>query len=141
SWSPANFDHQSLGPIPLLQALVESRNQAIAQVGMALGPQQVVTTIQSMGLNKNIPPYPSVLLGGFNLTPLQVAMLYQPLANGGFQTPLRAITDVLDKHGEPVARYPAASNQVIPADLAYLVEWAMQKVVSDGTGRYAGAQL
>src|SRR5690606_979941 len=83
SWSPANFDHQSLGPIPLLQALVESRNQAIAQVGMALGPQQVVTTIQSMGLNKNIPPYPSVLLGGFNLTPLQVAMLYQPLANGG----------------------------------------------------------
>lgn len=141
SWSPDNFDHQSLGAIPLLQALVESRNQATAQVGMALGPQQVVATLQRMGISKNIPPYPSVLLGGFNLTPLQVAMLYQPLANGGFQTPLRAITDVLDKHGEPLARYPAASNQVIPADLAYLTEWAMQQVVSAGTARYAGAQL
>lgn len=141
SWSPANFDHESLGPIPLLQALVQSRNQAIAQVGMVLGPAQVVATLKRLGLQKDIPPYPSVLLGGFNLTPLQVAMLYQPLANGGFQTPLRAITDVLDKQGKPVARYPAASNQVIPADLAYLTEWAMQQVVSKGTGRYAGARL
>ncbi len=140
-WSPDNYDHQSLGPIPVLQALVESRNQAIAHLGMSIGPKKVVETLHRLGLKKDIPPYPSLLLGGFDLTPLQVAMLYQPIANGGFQTPLRSITDVLDKHGKPLARYPAASNQVIPPGLAYLTQWAMQKVVSDGTGRYANSRL
>lgn len=140
-WSPDNFDHESWGPISLLKALVDSRNQAMAHVGMAVGPASIVATLHKLGLNKDIPPYPSIILGGFNLTPLQVAMAYQPIANGGFQTPLRSITDVLDKNGNPLVRYPATSNQVIPADMAYLTEWAMQKVVSDGTGRYAGKRL
>lgn len=140
-WTPENYDHQSRGPIPLLEALVDSRNQAIAQVGMKLGLRAVVDMLHRLGLRKDITPYPSILLGGFNLTPLQVAMLYQPIANGGFQTPLRSITDVLNQQGEPLARYPAASNQVLPADLAYLVQWAMQQVVAEGTGRYANSRL
>jgi penicillin-binding protein 1B len=113
----------------------------MAHVGMAIGPETVVATLHQLGLQKDISPYPSILLGGFNLTPLQVAMLYQPLANGGFQTPLRSITDVLDKDGKPLARYPAASNQVLSADRDYLVSWAMQQVVAKGTGRYAGERL
>lgn len=141
TWSPDNFDHKSLGDMSLLDALTGSRNQAIAQVGIQLGVPTVVSTMQRMGVAANIPRYPSVLLGGFELTPLQVAMLYQPLASGGFQTALRSITDVLDQHGEPLARYPASSNQVITAETAYLTTWAMQKVISEGTGRYASSIL
>lgn len=140
-WTPDNYDHTSRGDIPLLEALVDSRNQAMAQVGMDVGPKAIVDTIHQLGIREYIPPYPSVSLGGFSLTPLQVAMLYQPLANGGFQTPLRSITAVLDSKGNPLARYPALSNQVIKPGLAYLTEWAMQKVVSEGTGRYAGKRL
>lgn len=137
SWSPENFDHVSLGQIPLLKALTDSRNQATVQVGMAVGPQAVADWIMRMQAGPEIPPYPSLLLGGFSLSPLQVAMLYQPLANGGFRTPLRTITDILDQDGKPLARYPAAPQQVIPAGLNYLVTWGMQQVVAEGTGRAA----
>lgn len=137
TWSPENYERDSLGDMPLLDALTHSRNQAIAQVGVYLRVSTVVNTMLRMGVNAKIPQYPSVLLGGFELTPLQVAMLYQPLANYGFQTSLRSITDVLDQDGQPLARYPASSNQVIDPQTAYQTTWALQKVMSEGTGRYA----
>lgn len=141
TWSPDNFDHISLGPIPLLQALTDSRNQATVQVGMSVGPQQVVDWMARMETGADIAPYPSVLLGGLNMSPLQVAMLYQPLANGGFHTDLRAITDVLDQTGKPLARYSVTPRQVIPQGLNYLVTWGLQQVVARGTGRFADERL
>lgn len=141
TWSPQNVDNQSLGPITLTDMLAKSRNQATVQLGMELGTDAVISTLYDLGLRKKLGGNPSLLLGSLDLTPFSVASLYQPLATGGFQTALRSITDVLDHQGKPVARYPVQPQSVIDPDTTFLVQWAMQKVITEGTARSALARL
>jgi penicillin-binding protein 1B len=140
-WEPQNYDRTSQGRIPMLQALVQSRNQAVARLGLELGLDSVVDTLQRLGVRREIRPYPSVLLGSLELSPFEVAVVYQTLAAEGFYTPLRSITDVLDRDGKPLARYPVATEQVVDAGPAWLIQWALQQVVARGTAQYAGERL
>ncbi|ASK35177.1 penicillin-binding protein 1B [Alloalcanivorax mobilis] len=140
-WAPRNFEGDSLGPMPMLDVLVHSRNQATARLGMEVGLDKVADTLRELGVKRNIPLYPSILLGSLEMTPFEVAMMYQPLATGGFSTHLRSITDVLDKDGEPLARYPVDTEEVLDSGPAFLIQWAMQQVVDHGTGRAARAAL
>ena len=135
-WAPGNFDGQSLGPLPLLRVLTESRNQAIAHLGTDMGLEPFVAMLRRLGVQRDLPRYPSMLLGSLELSPFEVAVMYQTLASGGFRTPLRAITDVLDHNGRPVARYPVSVQQVVEPDVAWLLQWAMMEVLDNGTGRH-----
>ena len=134
-WAPKNFDDESRGAIPMLDALVHSRNQGMASLGMEVGLDKVIMTLQRLGVQRRIPAYPSILLGSLELSPFEVAVMYQPLATGGFRTPLRSITDVLDLGGEPMARYPVSADPVLDQDAAFLTQWSMIQVMREGTGR------
>jgi penicillin-binding protein 1B len=79
--------------------------------------------------------YPSLLLGAIELTPFEVASLYQVLATGGFRTPLRAIREVVAADGQPLQRYQITSRQVADPGAVYLLTRAMQRVITSGTGR------
>lgn len=137
TWAPHNFDDHSMGPIPLQQAHALSRNQAMARLGLELGVDSIAATLQRLGVQSAIPHYPSLLLGSLELSPFEVAVMYQTLATGGFRTPLRAITEVLDHEGRPVARYPVSVRQVIESGPAWLLQYAMEKVLAEGTARSA----
>ncbi|MFB3116873.1 MAG: penicillin-binding protein 1B, partial [Gammaproteobacteria bacterium] len=97
-WQPKNYDETTHGNIALHTALAKSYNLATVHLGMRLGLNEVVKTLHSLGLETDIPEYPSLLLGALDLTPFQVAQMYQTLASGGFQVPLRSIKEVLDKN-------------------------------------------
>lgn len=140
-WQPQNFDGESRGSLPLVEALASSRNQAIARLGMAVGLDRVIHALRTLGVQSPIPPYPSIFLGSVNLSPFETAVMYQTIATGGERTPLRAITDVLDAQGNPLARYPVRPERVMDESLAYLLQWALQQTIRDGTGRYAAARL
>ena len=140
-WAPQNFDKKARGAMPMVDVLALSRNQATARLGLDVGLDKVADTMKTLGVTRNIPLYPSILLGSLELTPFEVAMMYQPLATGGFSTRLRSITDVLDKDGKPLARYPVSTDEVVEAGPAFLTQWAMQQVVEEGTARAARAAL
>ena len=61
--------------------------------------------------------------------------MYQTIANGGFNTPLRAIRSVLTAEGEPLKRYPFQIQQRFDAGAIYLLQSAMQRTLREGTGR------
>ncbi|MNN10083.1 Penicillin-binding protein 1B [compost metagenome] len=61
--------------------------------------------------------------------------MYQTLANGGFNTPMRGIRSVLTAEGEPLKRYPFQIQQRFDPGSIYLVQNAMQRVMREGTGR------
>lgn len=141
TWAPKNYDLESRGSISMLDALAQSRNQAMARLGLDLGVANVVDTLQRLGVNRDIEPYPSLLLGGVEMTPFEVAAWYQTLAGGGFHTPLRAITEVRNRAGERVARYPVSTRAAVDAGPAFIMQWALQQVVQQGTARQAAQQL
>ena len=140
-WKPQNYDRQAHGNVFLYQALANSYNLSTAKLGLALGVPTVLKTLERLGVSREFPAYPSMLLGTASLTPLEVAGMYQTLANGGFNTPLRGIRSVLTAEGEPLKRYPFQIQQRFDPGAIYLVQNAMQRVMREGTGRSVYSQL
>ncbi len=141
SWEPRNFDRQWRGPVPMYRALTESYNAATVRIGMDVGVEAVVDVLERAGLATRPPPHPSLLLGALELSPLEVADLYQTLATGGFRVPPRAIREVTTADGVPLSRYPLSLSRGVDSDLAYITSRLLQETVRDGTGRRAGATL
>ena len=140
-WRPKNYDGQPHGTLFLYQALANSYNLSTARLGLDMGVPQVLRTIERLGVDTDWPAYPSMLLGAGAMTPLEVATMYQTIANGGFNTPLRVIRSVLDANGQPLKRYPFQLQQRFDPGAIYLLQQAMQRTMREGTGRSAYAQL
>ncbi|MCW3150712.1 penicillin-binding protein 1B [Stutzerimonas stutzeri] len=140
-WKPQNYGRQAHGTVYLYQALANSYNLSTARLGLDLGVPNVLKTLARLGAEPDWPAYPSMLLGAGGLRPIEVADIYQTLANGGFNTPLRGIRSVLTAEGEPLKRYPFQIQQRFDPGAIYLTQYAMQRVMHEGTGRSAYNQL
>lgn len=134
-WEPQNFDHQYHGLVPLHRALAKSYNLSTARLGLDLGVPAVVNTLRRLGIERQLKPYPSLLLGAIALTPIEVTQMYHTLSTGGFHTPLRAIRAIMTGQGEPLQRYPLSVKKVFNGAPMYLLNTALQEAVRNGTGR------
>lgn len=136
TWAPANADNQSHGTVSLLQALAQSYNQATVRLGMELGVERLSRLIEALSGTRPT-PHPSLLLGAVDMSPYQIAQLYQFMASGGRLQPLRAVRGVLDAQGQPLKRYDAPTDPPQPGDAlaARLIGMALQEASRSGTGR------
>ncbi|MDH0748922.1 penicillin-binding protein 1B [Pseudomonas sp. GD03842] len=134
-WKPQNFDHKAHGNIFLYQGLAHSYNLSSAKLGLDLGVPNVFKTLTKLGVTRDWPTFPSMLLGAGALSPIEVATMYQTIASGGFNTPLRGIRSVLTAEGEPLKRYPFQIQQRFDPGSIYLLQNAMQRVMREGTGK------
>ena len=134
-WQPANYDKKFHGIVPLRTALAQSYNAAAARLGTDLGIERVLDNVRRLGVDRPLRPFASTLLGAVELSPFEVAQMYQTIASGGFRSPLRAIRDVTTQEGRPLSRYPLAVEQVFAPEPIYLLAAAMQDVVREGTAQ------
>lgn len=134
-WVPENFDGEYYGDISLLRAIAESRNIPTVRVGLDIGLDNVVQTLKQLGVSKTAPTYPSLLLGALDLTPLEVAQMYNTLANGGFLTPLKSVRSVTDSTGEPLGRYPLTVKKTVSNNSLHQVQQALVAAMVRGTGQ------
>ncbi|HEV7490213.1 MAG TPA: transglycosylase domain-containing protein, partial [Rhodanobacteraceae bacterium] len=86
-WQPQNDDHETHGNVMLIDALVHSWNLATVHLGLRVGVDRVQGFLRSFGLGRDINPNPSLLLGAVDLSPYDVARLYQYLADDGHALP------------------------------------------------------
>ncbi len=140
-WRPENFTKQTYGPVPLVRALAESLNLATVGLGMDVGIPKISQTLQRFGLDRPVPQVPSMLLGAVEVTPLEVAQLYNGLANGGFRNPLRAVRAVISEDGKAIKAFPLQVTPVASPDAVYALDRMMEQVMERGTGRPARAVL
>jgi len=141
TWKPKNYSGKDLGMVPFEEGLVNSLNTPTVRIGITLGLDQVIKTIQNVGLDRNIVANPSLLLGALQLTPMEVQQMYQTFAAGGTYTPLKAIRSVMNSYGKTLKSYPLVVKQVAREESMYLVNYAMNKVTKEGTARYLKASL
>ncbi len=134
-WMPNNYDKQFHGEVPLHQALAHSYNVAAVRLGLALGIPKVMDTVHRLGVTRELNEYAASLLGANELAPMDVTQMYQTIASGGFQTPLRAIREILTAEGQPLQRYPLSVEQTVQPGPIYLLTTALQEVVRDGTAQ------
>jgi penicillin-binding protein 1B len=134
-WQPKNYDGKTRGSVPLIQALVFSYNLPTVHLGFEIGLPKVKEAIKRLGVERDFPAYPSMLLGGISLTPLEVTQMYQTLANSGFRMPVRAIREITAHNGEQLKRYGLSVDQHFDSAPVFVLNYAMQEVVRRGTGR------
>jgi penicillin-binding protein 1B len=134
-WTPKNYDSRFHGMVPLRTALAQSYNVAAARLGTQLGLERVLDNVRRLGVERPMRPYASTLLGATEMTPIEVAQMYQTIASGGWRSPLRAIREVTTQEGKPLARYPLAVEQAFPPEPMYLLSSALQGVVREGTAQ------
>jgi penicillin-binding protein 1B len=134
-WEPANYDKEFHGIVPLRTALAHSYNAAAARLGTELGVERVLENVKKLGVEREMKPFASALLGAVELSPLEVAQMYQTIATGGFRSPLRAIREVTTQDGNPLQRYALAVEQAFAPEPMYLLSAALQGVVREGTGQ------
>ena len=141
SWQPRNAGNDYAGRIPLLRGLAESRNSATVALGLQVGLKDVVKTLGALGVTRDLPEVPAVMLGAVELTPFEVTRMYLTLAANGFRLHLRSIHAVTDKDGKPLASYPLSVEQKLDPAAVFLVNTALQEVVRNGTARGLGRVL
>lgn len=139
-WTPGNDDHEVHGRVLLVDALAHSYNLATVHLGMALGVDKVAGLLRSFGLDASIHANPSLLLGAVDLSPFQLAQVYQYFAADGHALPLRALRGVLDAQGKPLARYALQTGTGEYVAAVRLVNYAMQQVAQYGTASAIATQ-
>ncbi|MBA2492827.1 MAG: penicillin-binding protein 1B [Gammaproteobacteria bacterium] len=135
TWSPRNYDDKYHGQVTLRDALVGSYNVSTARLGLAVGIDNVIDTLQRLGFTHSLSPYPSLLLGALEMTPLEVSQVYQTLAAGGYRAPLNTIREVMSGYGERLSRYPLNIAQGADPAAVYLLNAALYEVTRQGTAR------
>ena len=141
TWQPQNYDKAVHGYVPFHEGLTFSYNLATVDLGMELGLGYVAKTLRAMGVSREIKLYPSLLLGALELSPLEVAQMYQTIATQGFSTPLRAIKAVTGDDGTLLHQYSLTMRQVLEPSPTYLLNTNLQEVMQIGTGKSAAARL
>ncbi|KAA1192057.1 penicillin-binding protein 1B [Pseudohalioglobus sediminis] len=140
-WQPRNFDRMEHGDVLLYQALAHSYNLATARLGMDLGIDSVADMLRRLGIEHAVPEVPALTLGAGEYSPLDMAVLYQTIAAGGFRSPLRSIRDVVDARGVPEKRYELLYDRQVSLQATYLLQYALLEVMQNGTGRSGRAAL
>jgi penicillin-binding protein 1B len=136
-WAPQNDDNQSHGEVPMVEALAKSYNLASVHLGLALGVQRVAAFLRSFGL-KDVGANPSLLLGAVDMSPFQLAQLYEFIADDGHALPLLTLRGVLDAQGHVIKRYAVQPGEGQYQQAASLVRWMLQQVTQYGTAAAIG---
>lgn len=140
-WQPKNYDGRNHGHVRLVDALAQSYNQSTARLGMKVGIDPVIDTFRRLGLNAEIPPYPSIFLGSAALSPFQVAGFYQPLASSGFVAPLRSVIGVTTSDGQTLSSYAIQGRQVVDPKAVNWLRYGLERVTQVGTAKRLSTTL
>ena len=139
-WCPDNYDHEFKGPIPLTQALAESRNIPAILLSEDVGRELVRNVANGFGLNGDLAEGPALALGVSESNLLDMTGAYAGILNGGSQVTPYGLVDLrirgdneslMDSHGAGIG------ERIIREDAARQLTWMMTKVIEEGTGQRA----
>jgi penicillin-binding protein 1A len=107
-----NYDDQFKGPIPMRQALAESRNAAAVWLTREIGVRNVIQTAHEMGIHSALHPYLSTALGASEVRLLELAGAYRAIASGVLAEP-HVIQRVTGVSGDLPSVAPSPTTQAI----------------------------
>jgi penicillin-binding protein 1B len=114
-------------------ALEHSLNVPTIKVAERIGYDRVAAMAKRLGLNAKIKPYPSIALGAFEVTPIEMAGAYTAFANEGRRMQPHALLRVTNG-GTTNKAYKYEPQEVMRPELAYLMTHLMEGVINSGTG-------
>lgn len=136
-YTPSNFKEQFYGTVTLRTALSKSLNIPAVKFAEMAGFGRVAELAREAGLN-GVKGTPSVALGSYDVTPLDMASAYTVFSNGGTWVEGNFIKEIRSNSGGLIYEYKPKTKQVLDPRVSYMVVDLMQEVLRSGTG--AGAR-
>ena len=133
-YKPDNYKDVFHGMITVREALQRSLNVPTVKIAERVGFDRVAELAHRAGFNADIQPFPSIALGSFEVTPIEIAGAWSALANEGLRVEPRAINSVRSNEDEVLQSYPLQSKEVLRPELAALMTNLLENVINRGTG-------
>jgi penicillin-binding protein 1B len=134
-YTPKNFQDEFYGNITARFALLRSDNNATISLASMVGFDRVAALARSAGV-KSAQGTPSMAIGSYDATPLDMAGAYTIYANGGLHIDPWMLASVRTPNGDIAQDYSPTARQVLDPRVAFLTTYMMEAVLqgngSDG---------
>ena len=149
TWEVKNYDGIVRGEISLKEALWRSDNTVFADLamnaggrGLKNGPEKIADVARRCGITTHLPehPKPSIVLGAYEVSPLDMASAYATIANDGRRVEPTTVSKVVSNEDEKVlyvAPEHPEGEQVISEDIANEATEIMIGDVTEGIAKDA----
>ncbi len=132
-YSPGNFVHGEYpGMVTASTALAHSLNIATIALAQKVGYENVASLAHAAGI-VNARATPSMAIGTYNATPLDMAGAYTVFANNGVHLTPWLLSSVRNTNGDIVADFTPEAHQIMDPRAAYLTQSLLQNVMQFGT--------
>ncbi|HHV61756.1 MAG TPA: PBP1A family penicillin-binding protein [Firmicutes bacterium] len=128
-YGPAKYHYRVLS---LRDALVVSCNVVSVKLISEIGPEFAARYARAMGIESYIGPNLSLVLGTSEVSPLEMAIGFAPLANGGFRVRPVFVTRIEDKKGRIIELNRVRKRRVLDPRTAYIVTDILKGVLRPG---------
>lgn len=135
NWSPANYGNEYTGSVTMRRALIISSNAAAVRVSHGVGERDVIAAARHNGIISPLRPAPSIALGAFEVTPLELVAAYAPFANGGMRVVPRLIMQIEAPGGIVLWQSTTRRERAMDPRDAFEMTSMLEGVVDFGTGR------
>lgn len=140
SWEPRNYTGKYVGEVTMAEAFAQSINTVTVLVSERVGRQDVIEMARRCGIASAMEPLPSLPLGTFEVSLVELAGAYQPIAAGGLRRPIHAVEEVAAEGGyggRTSYRHEGTAVRVVEASTAAEMQQLMVAAVDHGTGKAA----
>lgn len=130
-YAPKNFDDRFRGPISLRDALAQSLNVPAVKLLYLVGINSAISLAQDMGLStiKDASRYGlSLVLGGGEITLLELTNAYGVFANNGIYNPPQGILEVRDGDNTVLEKYTKKEKEVLSESVASLISSVLSDI-------------
>ncbi len=136
-WSPSNFDGKTYGKITIRKMIEESVNTAVVRLANDIGLTEVLGTARAAGITSPLSPVSSMVLGTFEVTPMELAYAYTTIASGGIRFDPFSLFSVTTADGDILMEKKVHRERAFDPRATYLTGYALEGVLERGTGKSA----
>ncbi|WP_318348912.1 penicillin-binding protein 1A [Aquipluma nitroreducens] len=136
NWSPENSHDEYTGFYSMEGALSKSINTIAVEVMMKAGISNVVDLAKRMGIDSDLPPYPSLALGTASVSLQEMVCAYSELVNGGRKVTPYYLKAIESNKGQVLEKFQniQPDEQVASPENCRIITQMLKSVVNDGTG-------
>jgi penicillin-binding protein 1B len=134
-YSPENFKREyQHGEVSIRYALAHSLNVPTVRLAEMVGYDTVEALAKRAGMNLSIHATPSMALGAYEVTPLEVAGAYTIYADQGMVVKPNWISLIRDRLGNVLFSATPDKRPALDPRVAYMMSNLMEEVLRSGTG-------
>jgi penicillin-binding protein 1A len=132
-YRPSNYDGKFHGIVTFRRALEHSYNIPAVRVGKMVGLSNVIATAHRLGVRQNLLAYPSLSLGAFEVSLIELTAAYAVFASQGLAFAPYTIERITDSNGDLLEQTHPDAREVESPQTAFQLLQILKGVTQRGT--------